>query len=213
MNELSQLQAIVNANASGERAGLDRRATPAPLMLEVSRELTPQDLKLHTDSLGGLGVKNKTLARLRHSHHLAARAIAEGNTNVEVSALTGYDEVRIAILLESPAFQNLIAYYASQESAKELDFKRRLSAFGMDCLEEMQHRLDEAPEKISWGQLQDAAEFALNAAGETASANGGKGAPVNPPNFQIVFVSPEAKPGGAGEGPGPVLDGVSERVA
>lgn len=211
MNELSQLQAIVNANVSGGDA--DRRGTTAPLMMEPARELTPADITLHTESLGGLGVKNRTLARLRHSHHLAARAIAEGNTNVQVSALTGYDEVRIAILLESPAFQNLIAYYGSQESAKDLDFKRRLSAFGMDCLEELQHRLDENPDKISWGQLQDAAEFALNASGETATAGGGKGAPINPPNFQIVFVSPEGKPASPGDGSGPLLDGTSERVA
>src|SRR5260370_21122498 len=53
------------------------------------------------------------IKRLRDSHHRIARLFAAGLKGIEVAELTGYSEVHISRLRNTPIMQDLIAGYSS----------------------------------------------------------------------------------------------------
>ena len=214
MNDLAKLEKIVSEN-KGLVPGTDGRGHgPARLQLEHLRDLTSEDLAALAAAKGSQGTSPPDLKQLRHTHHLLARLLAEGKSNEEASLLTGYDPVRISVLKNSPSFENLLAYYATQESAKDIDFRLRIAGVGMDFVDEMHRRLQEAPDEISFGQVRESAESLLGMSGLVGAP--GKGAPLGSGqalNFNISFVAPAAAgtaPEGA-SGP-PTVEGVAERV-
>lgn len=62
-----------------------------------------------------------SLQRIRASHHSVARLIAAGLSYREVSAYTGYSEVRIAHLAVAPAMKELIAVYIDRIGERQLE--------------------------------------------------------------------------------------------
>lgn len=61
------------------------------------------------------------LQKLREGHHAVARAIAMGMTHAKAARFAGYSVARVTMLTQSPAFQELIAYYRNllNESFKD----------------------------------------------------------------------------------------------
>lgn len=55
------------------------------------------------------------IAKLRDSHHIMARLFVSGLTNAEVAAETGYSIARVSVLRNSPAMQELIERYRSDD--------------------------------------------------------------------------------------------------
>jgi hypothetical protein len=94
-----------------------------------------------------------TIARLRHSHHLLARALAEGRSDVQAAAISGYAPSTVSALKRDPAFQELLAHYRSQVDDIFAAVQDRLGALGLSFLDELQHRLETNPESFKVGQL------------------------------------------------------------
>lgn len=128
------------------------------LELEVLRELTPSDLA----ALPSPKSKPHVVKTLRHTHHLAAKLIAEGRKNQEVCAITGYSPSRVSILKQDPAFQDLVAYYAEQVREAFTNVHAKLAALGEACVEELMERLDDKPESFSHNQIREVMEATLD---------------------------------------------------
>lgn len=146
-------------------AGLRSKRGRAPTML---REIQAEDLP-RLQAAPKAVLQKGPLARVRTTHHLAAREIASGKDLVEVSYITGYTTQRLVQLKNDPAFQELLAYYGSQQEAKWLNVQERLATLGVAVVEEMQHRLETVPDKITDGELRKWAETLLDRSGHGAS--------------------------------------------
>lgn len=139
-----------------------------------------------------------TITRLRHSHHLLARALAEGRSNISAAAISGYAPSTVTALKRDPAFQELLAHYKSQADDIFASVQDRLGALGLSFLDELQHRLENEPESFKVGQLLAMAQALLDrsiAPTRAAKAGGPVGGPTSV-SVNIRF---------AGE-PKPVLD-------
>lgn len=122
------------------------------LQAEVIRELNPADLALLEVERG---IKPNAIKRLRDSHHAVAKSLAAGMKPAAVSAATGYSLSRISILQGDPAFQELLAHYASLREDAFIDVQQRLALLNVDAIEELRTRLEDEPEKIDVETLLD----------------------------------------------------------
>lgn len=202
MISLDDLQSLAIGSARGKKA--------MPLSMEFERELGPSDLPLILEP-PPQGAFTPPLARIRNSHHMLARLLAEGKSGQEASLVTGYAPSRISILQNDPAFSELVVYYKGQVEAKYLDVHERLAMLGLSTLDELQARLEEDPDSFKNRELMELAEFALDRSvtkdARKAGANAGAGAPI----VQVTFVGAAGTPpeGGAvmSNAPGPsVID-------
>lgn len=124
---------------------------------EVS-ESDLDDLGLHRPAHQG----PPTVQRLRDTHHSLARALAAGLNYIQAGTKTGYTATRVSMLMQDPAFQELVASYravvndefrdAGAATAENTFAGLALSARMMrDKLE----KLDEEGELPSFGELQN----------------------------------------------------------
>lgn len=107
----------------------------------------------------------RPLQRIRHSHHLAARLLAEGRNAVEVAAIIGYTPARVNQLRKDPAFMELEAFYKTQVDSKYLNVHERLAMLGVAVTEEIQQRLEEEPDAFTNEELRRLAETTLDRGG------------------------------------------------
>src|SRR6516162_826181 len=119
--------------------------------MEIERELAPEDLAI----LELEPVKQPALKRIRDSHHALARVLASGITNVEASAITGFDSTYISILKNDPSFNELLAYYAEHEAAQQADLRERMVVMALDVGQELRDRVLNAPENIEFNDLRN----------------------------------------------------------
>lgn len=110
-------------------------------------------------------VSTPSLQRLRDSHHGVARLLASGVRPLEIANITGYSPSRISTLQADPTFIELVEHYRVETEAQYVNVHGRLAQIGTDALQELQSRLDEAPETFSIGALQELAKAALDRAG------------------------------------------------
>lgn len=93
------------------------------------------------------------IKRITDRHHALARLLAAGTPEGEAAMILGYDNSRVSILKQSPAFQELLALYRAEvdrEFATTLDHMAGLSR---DALLELRQRLEDEPEKFSNREL------------------------------------------------------------
>ena len=144
-----------------------RPGGPAPVVL---REITEEDgAALLVEKREQ--PQRQPLERVRTTHHLAARELAQGKSQVEVALITGYSPQRICDLQADPTFRELVAHYKGQVEAKWLNVQERLASLGMALTEELQHRLETAPESLTNEDLRRWAETTLDRAGVGPSKN------------------------------------------
>lgn len=185
---------IVVRSARGRRA--------APLLMEYVRDLGAED-KEGIENPPAYNRPGGEIVRIRQSHHLAARFLAEGKRPGEVSQLTGYSISRLSVLQGDPAFLELVEYYSDQVKEAYVDVHTRLATLGMSAIDEIQERLEEKPEAFTRRELLDIAEMAL----DRSLTPGARPATTNPngaslPLVQVVFQSspnasmPEPEPFG-----------------
>jgi hypothetical protein len=159
-------------------------SSAAPLTIEFVREMTAEDI----EDLNTVPVDNgySPVQRLRYVHHTLARLVAQGVPYAECSAITGHTPNRInAMALYDPAFRELVAHYAGEAQEKFLDVHSRLAALGMTTIEELQERLEVAPERFSHKELFALAELVLDRTGAGVKSGPRAGAGVN---VQVNFV-------------------------
>ena len=115
-----------------------------PLTLGQPRVLTRDDLSLLKEKRPTKPVAQ----RLRDPHHRLARFIAMGHNNTAAAQLAGYSINRVAMFLQDPAFQQLVAEYRKvvNESFKEqVDEYMALSVANMIKAErQIEEHFDEA---------------------------------------------------------------------
>jgi hypothetical protein len=132
-----------------------------------------------------------TIQRLRHSHHLLARSLAEGREPPEAAALSGFAISTVSNLQRDPAFKELVEYYRAQTRDIFESVQDRLGALGLSFLEELQDRLESDPDSFKHGQLLAIAEKLLDRSiapskgFASSKSSGGSGV-----NIQIAFVDP-----------------------
>src|SRR5262249_8978552 len=85
----------------------------------------------------------------------------KGTPGVEISAITGYSQSYISNIQRSPAFAELVDYYSTQAQQLYVDAMKRLKVLGLTSVEELQERLDNAPEKFSPRELMEVTTMAL----------------------------------------------------
>lgn len=176
------------------RRGRGNGTTPVALI--EGRDLTPADAQAIID---GVGVTESLtpLTRLRHTHHELARLLAEGRPAVEVSAITGKSQSWISTLKRDPAFADLVEYYRVQKDAVYLDVHARLAGLGTDAVNELQHRLDVDPDKLTTREVMEIAELALDrsVAPPKGGANAGPaGTAIAAVQVNVAFVAAKPHP-------------------
>lgn len=189
-----QVQEIIPPSALAELEDMTfprpRGNRPEPLAIEVLRVLELKDLQALGTSVVAVPQR---LLQIRQPHHQLARTLCEGKEIVEASLITGYAPGTISQLLNDPAFQELMCYYGTQREQVFVDTLERLKSLGLTSHEELQRRLDEAPEKFTNTQLMELVEMALLKP-EVAKAMS-RQAPSNGPatNIQVTFVASEPR--------------------
>lgn len=117
---------------------------------DILRDLTAVDL----DALGrGAAGPVKQISKIRDSHHLVARLLAESHTPMEASAITGYTTARILQLRNDPTFQELIEFYRQNLNLAARNMAERMESLGIDMIMEIQERLEDKPETFSNAEL------------------------------------------------------------
>ena len=138
---------------------------PPPLLLEVTRDLLPQDLRRLSDAPK---TSVPTLQRLRAIHHRQAQLLASGRTATEVAAIVGVTVQRLVQLQVDPAFTQLVAYYQDQIMVQALEdgarLKDKLTDLGEMAVDELRERLEDDQRRKSThiGEIRKIAEFAMD---------------------------------------------------
>jgi hypothetical protein len=151
---------IDEAVAALPRGRRGKPSTPPMLVREITEDDLPGIISSPAPPPG-----DQPMKRLRHTHHLAARCLAEGRSLVETSAITGYTPARLGQLKNDPTFTELMNYYQAQVETKWLNVHERLATLGIALTEELQQRLEEEPEKFTNEELRKWAETALDRSG------------------------------------------------
>lgn len=149
------------------------RAKKEPAIAYV-RDLEPADLALLATEKG---VKAPALKRIRDVHHALARCLASGMSEAEAGLATGYCSSRISILKADPTFNELLCFYRDNAVKEFGDFTDRLVQTAKMAQEEIQDRLDTAPESFDNDQLRKLMVETADRAGY--APNKGKNVTVN----------------------------------
>ena len=171
MNE-EQAEQLIDEVMLGSARGGRKRAEV--LECSVVRELTPSDLPLLINPPPVAADRSSTL-QIRHSHHMLARIVAEGKELAEVSLLTGYSIAYISDLKNNPAFAELLAYYDMQKDLVFVDVLERMKVLGLNTLDELQQRLETAPDQWTRRELMELAELLLMKGRTGVAAGSGQG--------------------------------------
>lgn len=105
------------------------------------------------------------IAKLRDRHHALARLLAQGMTDGEASAVTGYDPSRIAILKRDPSFRALMADKATIEDALQADFMERATLLSLTAVNNLQERLENDADPLPASMELEIAKFAADRTG------------------------------------------------
>ena len=123
-----------------------RGRAPKPVSAEYVRDLVPADFALlRTEQ----GIQPPARVKIRDRHHALARCLATGMKTSEASAITGYTPSTISILKGDPGFKQLLAEYRNAENAAMASFVERATTLTTTAINELQDRLEEAPEEFS----------------------------------------------------------------
>lgn len=110
-----------------------------PVTASVVRELDEQDLLLLQEEKGS---KTPPLKRLSERHHSLARCLASGASPGDAAITCNYTPSRVSILLDDPAFQELVAFYRRDVNAQYLGMHEVLAGLSFDAANELRERLE-----------------------------------------------------------------------
>lgn len=142
-----------------------RGAVAEPLLLEITGELTHEDLARLSKAPK---VGTPVIQRLKAIHHRQASLLAEGRTVKEIAAIVGCTPQRIVQLQTDPAFADLVAYYGDQIMAARLNDASRLQDKILDlgemAVDELRDRMEDEGRRKTMpvGEVRKIAEFAMD---------------------------------------------------
>lgn len=114
-----------------------------PLELENLRAATQREAS----------IKAPALERLSSRHRQIAKAVASGATTGEIANRFGMSASRISILKADATFRDLVTFYESMEDDAFQVMHEAMAGLGLDAVEELRTRLEEAPEEIETSEL------------------------------------------------------------
>lgn len=135
-----------------------------PVEMDLSLETTDSDSVVRELSLADIehvlvappaAPAIQSRKKMRDTHHMLAQAIAAGARHYEAAALTGYSQVTISILLNDPAFKELVEHYREVKAEKFATVQAKMAAFSHDILDELHERFEEEPKEMSSSFLKD----------------------------------------------------------
>ena len=124
---------------------------PAQLDVEFVRDICEADLALM--AVQPLGSTPPALKRITDRHHALARLIAAGTPQGEAAMITGYDNSRVSILMNSPAFTELVALYRGEVDREFATVLEHMAGLSRDALLELRERLEENSDRFSNNEL------------------------------------------------------------
>lgn len=172
-----------------------RGAIAEPLLMEVTRELTVDDLRVIGEAPK---VNVPILQKLRATHHRQALLLAQGKSLGEIAAIVGCTTQRLVQLQVDPTFAELIAYYRDQHMAAAMEDGVRLQAKIVDvgemAVDELQARLEDTQKRSNMpvGEIRKIAEFAMDRTVAPPKAAPNQTQP--PATVTINFGTPISKP-------------------
>lgn len=185
---LETLEEFVEELELPSARGGRRKAADGPITISTVRQLTEADVPTLLEPLPATSLPS--IPQIRHQHHQIAGLIAKGVKNAEISLITGFSASYISVLRNAPDMKELIEYYHSQEKERTIDALARLRNLGIASIEELQHRLNEAPDKFTVGQLTMLVELGIiKPVVAAAGAKAERGAA--PFEININFKAPE----------------------
>lgn len=116
------------------------------------------------------GVTAPQIVKLRERHHALARLIAEGKKPGEAALIARYSQSRVSILMNDPAFLELITHYKEVVNREFVDFQRKLAELGVDAATVLQERLEDAPDDMSDALLLRLVEVSADRTGHGPSS-------------------------------------------
>ena len=137
------------------------------IFAEVDRLLGEDDLEMLSEERE---TKAPQIVALRERHHAIARLIAEGKKPGEAALLCRYSQSRVSILLDDPAFRELVEHYRGLVNAEFVDFQKKLAELGVDAAMILQERLEETPNEISDALLLQLVQVSADRTGHGPSA-------------------------------------------
>jgi hypothetical protein len=142
-----------------------RGAIAEPLLMEVERELTREDLTRLGDAPK---VSVPILQKLRATHHRQAQLLAKGHSPTEVAAIVGCTVQRLVQLQVDPTFTELVSYYQDQIMSAMIQDSARLADKLVDlgelAVDELRERMedDDKRKNMQTGNVLKIAEFAMD---------------------------------------------------
>lgn len=144
-----------------------RGAIAEPLLMEVEREITQEDLR-RLAAGEAPKVTVPILQKLRATHHRQAMLLASGKTHAEVAAIVGCTIQRLVQLQVDPTFTELVNYYHDQIMVNMLDDASRLQGkiidLGEQAVDELLERMEDPDKRKNMrvGDVRQIAEFAMD---------------------------------------------------
>lgn len=165
-----------------------RGRRPAPVSVTYARDLGEPDIAVLI-AAPPMGTVQNSIQQLRHSHHHLARLIAEGRNQTQAAQITGYSVTRVSILMDDPAFQELVEHYRAQVEEVYINVHERLASLGLDALQELHDRLlNPEGKEFTNKELMDMIGLSLDRAGY-----GPKSTQVNEFKFSVDGLLREVK--------------------
>jgi len=130
-------------------ASRGRRAVPVDY--DIVRPLTEADMALM--AIADAGSKPPELKRITDRHHQLARLLASGMKPGEAALQVGYDVSRVSILMNSPAFLELLALYRKEARQEFVSVLEHMAGISRDAALELRERLEESPERFTVSEL------------------------------------------------------------
>jgi hypothetical protein len=142
-----------------------RGAIAEPLLMEVTRDITHEDL-LRLGEAPKVSVP--VLQKLRATHHRQAQLLAQGKKLTEVAAIVGCTTQRLVQLQVDPTFVELVSFYKDQIMVVALEdgarLRDKLVDVGEMAVDELRDRLEDdiARKRMRTGDVRQIAEFAMD---------------------------------------------------
>ena len=115
-----------------------------PVSAALVRELDEADIAaLGTER----GTKAPPLKRIGDRHHALARSLASGMSSGEAAIVCGVSPSRVSILLDDPAFQELLTFYRREVNEAYRGLHERLAGISLDAADLLQDQLEADMEK------------------------------------------------------------------
>ena len=151
---------------------------------EVIGQLSVDEVMMLSEEKGS---EPSALKRLSQRHHSLARILASGAAPGQAAVLCGYTSSRVSILLDDPAFKELLQFYREGVEEKYFDLHEQLAGIASDAAMELQERLEVEPEKLFTGQLIELTKMGADRTGHGPTRDDGK---VVNNNFVVALPAP-----------------------